>query len=326
MAIGDPLRDFSLLFPTLLSGIGTLSDKIKILKLNNKLKTNTLSDIFSDKEQSTLSYLKQLGFSSEIIGDFFSPFFSGIFLENKLETSSRMFEFVYKMFGEGYAALPKSGIEEIPKQLANNLKNTTFKFNRKVTSVKDAEITLEGNTKLESHYTIVATDASSLISNLKNQSTEWKSCDTLYFETENRVIKKPLIGLVPEPGTLINNIFYHTSLETNIIPNKELLSVTVVENQGLKVEDLIERVKRELKEYCGIDSCRFINQYSIPMALPRLDNLQYDMLPSETRLTTNIFLAGDTQLNGSLNAAMISGERAALSVVEIVSNTISSNR
>ncbi|MBT2160674.1 NAD(P)/FAD-dependent oxidoreductase [Zobellia barbeyronii] len=326
LAIGDPLRDFSLLFPTLLSGVGTLSDKIKILKLNSKLKTKTLSDIFSDKEQSTLSYLKQLGFSSEIIGDFFSPFFSGIFLENKLETSSRMFEFVYKMFGEGYAALPKSGIEEIPKQLANNLKNTTFKFNTKVTSVKDAEITLEDNTKLESHYSIVATDASSLISNLKNQSTEWKSCDTLYFETENRVIKKPLIGLVAEPGTLINNIFYHTSLETNIIPNKELLSVTVVENQNLKGEDLTERVKLELKEHCGIDSCKFIKQYSIPMALPRLDNLQYDMLPSETRLTTNIFLAGDTQLNGSLNAAMISGERAALSVVEIVSNTISSNR
>lgn len=326
MAIGDPLRDLSLLFPTLLAGIGTLSDKIKILKLNSKLKTKTLSDIFSDKEQSTFSYLKQLGFSSEMIEDFFSPFFSGIFLENKLETSSRMFEFVYKMFGEGYAALPKSGIEAIPKQLSKNLKNTTFKFNTKVTSVKDAEIILEDSTKLESHYTIVATDASSLISNLKNQSTEWKSCDTLYFETENKVIKKSLIGLIPEAGTLINNIFYHTNLDTNTTGDKELLSVTVVDNQNLTGEDFIERVKRELKEHCGIDSCRFIKQYSIPMALPKLVNLQYDMLPSETRLTTNIFLAGDTQLNGSLNAAMISGERAALSILEIVSNTISSKK
>ena len=40
------------------------------------------------------------------------------------------------------------------------------------------------------------------------------------------------------------------------------------------------------------------------------------MFPSETSLTSSIFLAGDTQLNGSLNAAMISGERAALGVVE----------
>ena len=43
------------------------------------------------------------------------------------------------------------------------------------------------------------------------------------------------------------------------------------------------------------------------------------MSPSETRLTTNIFLAGDVQLNGSLNAAMIAGERAALGVIESIS-------
>ena len=36
----------------------------------------------------------------------------------------------------------------------------------------------------------------------------------------------------------------------------------------------------------------------------------------ETRLSTGIFLAGDTQLNGSLNAAILSGENAALGVIE----------
>ena len=46
------------------------------------------------------------------------------------------------------------------------------------------------------------------------------------------------------------------------------------------------------------------------------------MSPSETRLTSGIFLAGDTQLNGSLNAAIISGERAALAVIETISGTV----
>ena len=55
-----------------------------------------------------------------------------------------------------------------------------------------------------------------------------------------------------------------------------------------------------------------------------LTNLQYEMLPSETRLTSNVFLAGDTLLNGSLNAAMISGERAALGILEVLSGNISS--
>lgn len=322
--LGDPLRDISLLFSTIVSGIGTVSDKLNVLKLNSRLKKKTLSEIFDDKEQTTLSYLKEFGFSDQMIAQFFKPFFSGIFLESRLDTSSRMFEFVYKMFGEGYAALPKAGIEAIPKQLANKLKNTAFVFNTKVKSVKDGEIVLSDDKKLESHFTIVATDASKLISNLKNQSVVWKSCDTLYFETQNRVIKKPLIGLIPEEDALINNIFYHSSVATAIKAKKELLSVTVIDNQNLSNELLVERVKEDLKTYCDIDSCKFIKQYRIPTALPNLNNLQYEMLPSETRLTTNIFLAGDTLLNGSLNAAMISGERAALGVLETLSGNISS--
>ena len=322
--LGDPLREVSLLYATLLSGIGTIADKIKILQLNRRLKKKKILDIFSDKEQSTASYLVGLGFSDQMIAQFFKPFFSGIFLESQLDTSSRMFEFVYKMFGEGYATLPKAGIEAIPKQLAGKLKKTAFLFNTKVTSINNEELVLSDNEKLKSDFTIVATDASHLISNLKNQSVAWKSCETLYFETGHRVIKKPLIGLVAKDKSLINNIFYHSSIETSIKAKKELLSVTVIDKQGLSNKELLERVKKELKEYCGIDSCLFIKQYSIPTALPNLTNLQYEMLPSETRLTSNMFLAGDTLLNGSLNAAMISGERAALGILEVLSGNISS--
>jgi len=316
--IGDPLRDPSLLFSTLFAEMGTFADKVKILKLNIRLKKKSLSDIFADKEQSTQSYLMDLGFSLKMINGFFKPFFSGIFLENKLETSSRMFEFVYKMFGEGLATLPKAGIEAIPKQLLQNLKQTTLKYNTKVIAVDKGEIQLENTEKLESHFTIITANASHLMPHVINQATPWKSCDTLYFETEKRVIKKPLIGLIPEHGALINNIFYHTSLETTIKAGKELLSVNIVDNQNLSADILIERVKEELKVHCGIGSCKFIKHYNIPMALPNLTNLKYDMLPSETQISTGIFLAGDTQLNGSLNAAMISGEKAAMGLIETV--------
>jgi len=82
------------------------------------------------------------------------------------------------------------------------------------------------------------------------------------------------------------------------------------------------RVQKELQHYCGIDSCTFIKHYAIPQALPKLDGLQYEMLPSETKLTNRVFLAGDTQLNGSLNAAMISGEKAALKVVQTLKSSL----
>jgi len=315
--IGDPLRNLSLLIPTLFSEIGTVNDKLKILALNRRLKKKSIQNIFAEKEQTTLAYLENIGFSETIITDFFIPFFSGIFLENKLDTSSRMFEFVYKMFGEGNAALPKDGIQAIPKQLFEKLKNTTCVFNTKVKSVENGNIKLESGETLKSNFTIIATQASGLVSNLKNQATLWKSCDTLYFEVTKREIRKPLIGLIAAPNALINNIFYHTSLQTSATATKELLSVTVVNRQNLTNKQLVAKVQKELKELCNIDSCTFIKQYNIPMALPNLQDIQYEMLPSETRLTETIFLAGDTQLNGSLNAAMIAGERAALEVINL---------
>jgi protoporphyrinogen oxidase len=314
--IGDPLRSFSLLFPTLFSSIGNFSDKTKILKLNTLLKKKKIAEIFKTDEISTLKYLQNFGFSDSIINDFFKPFFSGIFLEPNLETSSRMFEFVYKMFGDGLAVLPKNGIQEIPNQLKSKLKNTTFKFNSSVKEVKDKQIILQDGKIIESHITIIATEASALISNLKNQETEWKSCDTFYFETNERVIKKPLIGLIADEDSLINNIFYHTSLATSTKNNKELLSVTVVKNHNLNDLDLIMKVTEDLKILCGIDAKKLLKHYKIKKALPKLNNLQYEISSSETKLKATIFLAGDQLLNGSLNAAMISGERAALGVIQ----------
>ncbi len=319
--LGDPLRKFSLLLPTLLSGIGTFADKFKILKLNLKLKNTTLKTIFEKPEQTTYSYLIDLGFSEEMIAKFFKPFFSGIFLEDQLSTSSRMFEFVYKMFGEGLATVPKAGIEAIPKQLERNLKQTSFLFNTKVTSVEEHKITLKDGTELESHFTIIATEINGLLPENPMQKTTWKSCETFYFETNSRTIDQPLIGLISDKEALINNIFYPTGLETKTSGKKEILSVTVVKKHNLTPELLQKQVEHELKKYCGIETIRCIKHYTIAKALPHLSDIKYAKTPAETHWNDTIFLAGDTQLNGSLNAAMISGESAGMGVVNAIHST-----
>ena len=317
--IGDPLRDLFFLLPTLLSGIGNFQDKIKILQLNAELKKKSLLAIFSTPSEKTSTYLTKFGFSKGMISNFFKPFFSGIFLETKLETSSRMFEFVYKMFGEGYATIPKSGMEAIPKQLLKQLKKTTFKYNTKVAEVNEGEIVLEDQTKIKSHFTLIATQASRLLPNLNKQSISWKSCVNLYFETDKRTIKKPLIGLIAKQGSLVNNIFYSTSIATKTRAKKELLSVTVIDTQNLSKETLLKQVKKELKELCGIDAGQLVKQYTIPMALPNLANLTHELDPIDTQVGNTLFVAGDTLLNASLNAAFIAGEMAALRLAKVAS-------
>ncbi len=48
-------------------------------------------------------------------------FFGGVFLERELVTSSRFFEFLFRMFSAGDTAVPAAGMQQIPLQLAAKL-------------------------------------------------------------------------------------------------------------------------------------------------------------------------------------------------------------
>ena len=315
---GDPIRDLSLLLPTIFNNVGSIRDKLKIAILNFKIQKKSLENIFESPEITTLQYLKNIGFSNKIIHNFFQPFFNGIFLETELKTSSRMFEYIFKMFGEGLALIPKNGIEEIAKQLKSQLTKTTFKFNSRVKKINNNEIMLENDEILNTNYIIIATEASQLIENLKYQEINWKSCQNLYFTANKRIFKKPFIGLIPNNESLINNIFYPSSIETKCRGEKELLSVSIIKEHNYSKNKLIDVVKKELQEICKIENISFLKLYNLPKALPHLKNLKYELAPSETKLKDGIFLAGDLLLNGSLNAAMIAGEKAAYGILEVL--------
>ena len=148
-ALADPTRELSMAVSTMLSSVGTFSDKLKVLRLNFKLRKKDLNAIFSSEEKTTQRYLQDLGFSDGMIEGFFKPFFTGIYLEDKLATSSRMFEFVFKMFGEGAAVIPRAGIGAIPEQLKKRLSETHFMFDTKVKQVTNESVILEDETALK---------------------------------------------------------------------------------------------------------------------------------------------------------------------------------
>ncbi len=309
--IGDALRNIRLLAPTLLADIGSLTDKVKVLALSRRLKKKSLGAIFDSPETSTLEYLRSQGFSEKIIDRFFRPFFSGIFLEPELRTSSRMFEFVYKMFGEGYATIPEQGIGAISKQLKKKLKTTQFQFGQEVKQVTNERITLGNGQELIHNGVIITANASALVSNMNDQAIQWKSCTCLYFEVERTNIPEGTIALVADKGKLSNNLYAYKDAS-----GKLLLSVTTLKHAGKTNEELTQAIEAEVKEYCGINRIKHIANFRISEALPDLTHLKMTTAPSESQLTDHIFLAGDILFNGSLNAAMESGRLAALGILE----------
>ena len=310
--IGDPMRNWKMLFPTIFSDIGSISDKLKVLKLNNRLKRKSIPEIFESRETTTLQYLIEFGFSPKIIERFFKPFFAGIFLESNIQTSSRMFEFVYKMFGEGYATIPKLGIGEISNQLKNKLHNTEFMFNCEVKDITYDKIFMVSGENLPHDGVIIATNTTSIIRSHKVSDMKWKACMCLYFEVDQTNIPANTIALIADSGNYANNLYAYTDAKTG----NTILSVTALEHMNKTDAEIIENIIAEVKKYTGALKVDFIHHYRIKQALPDIQNLKMTLQPGENQVMDNIFIAGDALMNGSLNAAMESGRIAAKSLLE----------
>ncbi len=314
--LGNPLKEKKLLWPTIRSSAATFSDKMKLWSITNKLKKRSIEKIFDDEDIRTSEFLKNQGFSDKIIKSFFTPFFRGIFLEKELDTSSRMFQFVLKMFAEGYAAIPANGIEEITIQLYSKLKNSKFRFNSQVDQVGLNTLTLMDGEEINFSKLIVSTEPSSIIPALHGQFKSPKKTTCLYFEAEASPIKENLLILMKDDTNkkIVNNLCVLTDVaESYSKTSQSLISVTLIGLPELTNEELVIKVKSELRPYfkSNLDSWHFLKRFDIPYALPHIDDLTYDIKPSETKIKDNIFLAGDFLLYPSLNAAMTSGRRAA---------------
>ena len=97
-----------------LSPIGSLADKARVARLRHRVLRGTLDALWSRPEQSTYAALVADGFSAQMIDRFFRPFFGGVLLDPDLATSSRMFEFTFRMFALGDSAVPAAGMGRSP--------------------------------------------------------------------------------------------------------------------------------------------------------------------------------------------------------------------
>ncbi len=318
--IADPLRQPSKLLTMLFSPVGTFKDKIKVYQWNKALIKTTVEAIFKKPETTALQFLKDKGFSNQMINNFFKPFFGGIFLENELATSSRMLEFVFKMFAEGNAAVPANGMQEIPKQLLGQLDQTKVLYNKKVKSIGLHTLTLANGEHLSADAIVVAANPASMLPQLQDQVSGYRSVVNLYFTSSVNPVEKPLIALVSNESTAINNFCVMNDVSANYsVDGRFLLSISVTNESQQSEETLKSKVIEELIAIVpkmADAEITHLKTYRIDEALPKINDFQYTINASNTKVQEGVYLAGDYLLNGSINAAMTSGRLAAQAVFE----------
>lgn len=312
--IGDPIREPSMLFKTLFSPVGNLSDKLKLLFLKIKLVTTSIDAIFEKPETTTLNYLEQIGFSTTFIQQFFKPFFSGIYLEDNLATSSRMFEFLFKLFGEGYAAVPAKGMGMISAQLAESLTAEELILNEKIVKIEGNIAYAESGNVYEAKQIAIATDEANLPAPFNQTVVEAKHALTLYFSAA-ATAKTTRIALNATDNTWVNNIAFMDHISSFYAPKgKALAAVSLKAAANAQDENLIAKTKTELaKWYPEAKNWQHLKTYFIPYALPKDQTVSNEL--KAFKLNDYCYKCGDYLLNGSINAAMKSGRLVAESIL-----------
>ena len=314
--IADPFRRPSALFATLFAPVGSLKDKLNTFFLKNKLVKIEVQDIFNQPQNDTVSQLKKYGFSQKMIDRFYKPFFSGIFLENDLKTSSNMFDFVMKMFSQGDAAIPELGMEEIPKQLVAMIPENTIHYNVKVTSIENNRIICENGQIFETDKIIIATEATGFASNyIPKTKQKFSQVTNVYFEAKIAPTNKAVVVLnASNTKKWVNNMTVMTNISKKYAPQGKVL-IAVSLNGIPEIDDatLAENMRTELKTWYGnqLNDWKMIKTYRIKYALPNQDRVSNELSETEMKIDKNLFICGDHLLNGSINAAMKSGRLVA---------------
>jgi hypothetical protein len=171
---------------------------------------------------------------------------------------------------------------------------------------------LRNGEKKQHEGVIIASNASSLLTDLEDREIAWKSCMCLYFEVDRTNIPNKTIALISDPGNFANNLYAYK----DTITGKTILSVTTLQHSNKPDKEIIDTIIAEVKKYAGSSQVSYIQHYRINQALPDIQDLRMTAQPDESQVMENVFLAGDHLLNGSLNAAMESGRVAAKGIIQ----------
>ena len=304
----DPIQNPSNLLKAAFSNVGTFQDKLRLLQLRQSTKSRSTNTIFQENETTSLEQINNYGFSESIINEFFKPLFGGAFLDNELDTTSRMFNFVYKIFSIAPIAIPKYGMKSIPEQLEAKLESK-ISFNTNVVKLDNKNVFLENETLSADAIVLAANhdSAKKLIPSIEEIS--WNSTSCYYFIADSPPFSSKVVLLNGNNRGEINNVFVPTNISKSYSPNnKSIISVSTIGLNNNETE-----IRNELNNWFGnqTEDWKLLHTYHIEQALPRMS------VPSvsHSQYVNGIHMCGDYLTSSSIHGSMHSGRMTANQII-----------
>lgn len=324
--LSDPFRDVDAALESALNRDVTWRDKLKVLGLRRELADKPDREIFDGGDASTREYLRDRGFSEQFLDNFAAPFYGGITLDRSLGTSKKVFEFTFKMLTVGRIAVPARGMAAISERLAEAAREEGVEVvtDETVTDLRpngsDPKLEL-GRDSTTADAVVVATDPKEAreLTGVESIPTDAKGCVTQYYafdgpeldagkrlllnaesDAPNQIAQ--LSSVAPEYAPDDRNLLSATFLGVPDDPDEELAAETARTLDSWYPE---RRIELELLHTSRVEFAQFAQPPGVHRRLPDVD------APAGP-----VYLAGEFTEASSLNAAMVSGRKAARQVAE----------
>jgi phytoene dehydrogenase-like protein len=314
----DPWRTPGVWKEALRSEFGTLGDKLRIAKLRNRLRGSSIEEIFARADRSTKEALESAHFSQQMIHRFFRPFLGGILLDGDLKSSSRMYEFVFKMIAEGEAALPSRGMGTIPAQLAEKFPADAIRLNARVEELHENELKLADGELLRARAIVVAADGPSAARLIGEVEPASRSVTCFYYAADEPPLSEPLLVLNGDGAGPVNNSAVISNVAPSYAPKgKHLISATVLGTHKLTEVQLSGFIIAQMKNWYGkaASTWKMLRGYYLLHAQPQQFPGALDPPQRPVRVRPGVYVCGDHRDNASIHGAMTSGRRTGEAVL-----------
>jgi phytoene dehydrogenase-like protein len=313
--LSDPLRRPQDLISTVCNAVGSLSDKFRMMRLRQDALRQQLCTSVEDSTRPTGEVLQAYGFSDSMLKSFFRPFLSGVFLDSALATPCWIFELVWAAFCRNATAVPREGMGAIAQQLAAALPPGTVRLNHAVQRVEGSTVTLLSGERVTGDGLVLATDdvTASRLRGEPYGSPAGRLSITVYFDAPAAPRRGPWLMVNGEGDGLVRTVCALSEVAPSYAPaGRALISVSVSEWHG-RDDELPRAARGYLQSWFGrqVDDWRHLRTDRIAHSLPPLELLPASRDETSARVTAGLYLCGDYRESGTLDGALLSGRKAA---------------
>lgn len=268
-----------------------------------------VSRLLAARERPADEALRAAGVGEQALEVFLRPFLAGVLLEDRLETSSRYLDLVWRSFVRGRVGLPAGGMQSIGEQLAARLPADRVHLGVRVTRVEERAVHTDAGTTA-ADVVVVATDADTAAALLPGvDASAPRQVTTHLHVLPESPWSAPLIVLGQPRGQLVNSAVVSDAQPAYSPDRRALVASSTL--APTREPD----VRAEVARLHGVATTDLEHLTTVtvtgaqPAATPPLQHRR------PVDLGGGLFVCGDHRDTPSIQGAMASGARTARAVL-----------